>query len=63
MHTRTSVNMLWCLQVFMALLTFKMASPAGKDCKDPTGKVRRPSKHGVHCSNIAGQPAESRHQQ
>jgi hypothetical protein len=25
----------------MALLTFKMASPAGKDCKDPTGKVRR----------------------
>lgn len=28
------------LQVFIALLTFKMASPAGKDCKDPTGKVR-----------------------
>lgn len=26
------------VQVFMALLTFKMASPAGKDCKDPTGK-------------------------
>jgi amino acid transporter len=26
------------VQVFIALLTFKMASPAGKDCKDPSGK-------------------------
>lgn len=25
--------------MFIALLTFKMASPAGKDCKDPSGKV------------------------
>ena len=32
----------------MALLTFKMASPAGKDCKDPTGKVcRRPKSNAL----------------
>jgi hypothetical protein len=39
-HIRHLSRCAWTAQVFTALLTFKMASPAGKDCKDPTGKVR-----------------------
>lgn len=42
------------LQVFIALLTFKMASPAGKDCKDPTGKVCHMKRWFGSCVVFAG---------